>query len=208
MPTMLEYFEYAKLATAAYVDLKDVPQVNSLYVGAQLAAAADRDERVPIALARRMFDPNQGGAEVWTVRADGYIGNDAVGFAATLFERGGEKVLAIRGTEPNAQGGLDLKQADLAGIGLLGMSLPQAVSMVNYVLRLRASADDSAVAQLHIQTSTERLSVHSVQATGTRIIDDEGQRESFPIYIDFTVTQDGEGLGLIAARSLSTDLRH
>ena len=60
---------------------------------------------------------------------------------STLFAKSDgsqEKVLAIRGTEP---GGLqtitDVVQADLGGIGLLGMALSQAVSMVNHISQWR-----------------------------------------------------------------------
>lgn len=44
---------------------------------------------------------------------------DRSGFGATLFERGGEKVLALRGTEPGLDRAVDLFQADLGVIGRL-----------------------------------------------------------------------------------------
>ena len=50
-----------------------------------------------------------------------YQQNDPTGFAASLYGDGNEKVLAIRGTEPEGdQLALDLIEADLEQIGGLG----------------------------------------------------------------------------------------
>jgi len=54
MPTILDYYEYAKLANAAYVRLEAVGQANGRYVDTQIAAAANNQERIPTALAERM----------------------------------------------------------------------------------------------------------------------------------------------------------
>lgn len=83
------------------------------------------------------------------------------GFAATLFERNGKYVLGIRGTEPDGsplnfgtQTSLDLIRADIAEIGLLGMSLTQCVSMVNYILRLQAPPGATDVRQFDLVRSS------------------------------------------------------
>ncbi len=156
MPTILDYYEFAKLATAAYVRMEDAPSID----GSNLAIQANAQSRLPLALANKTFDKDSteakgSGESVWTIPEGGYHGNDETGFAATFFEKDGEKVLAIRGTEPGGeQFDLDLLQADLAGIGLLGMALSQAVSMVNYILRLTAKAG-SDVTKLQVHTSTD-----------------------------------------------------
>lgn len=119
MPSILDYYKYAKLATAAYVQLEEEPGLGV----DRIAFQANRQERLPLKLAEQMFLNPQDNPEAWTIPAGGYFGNDLTsGFAATLFVQGTEKVLAIRGTEPTAQGGVDLFQADLAGIGVFGFS--------------------------------------------------------------------------------------
>jgi Ca2+-binding RTX toxin-like protein len=200
MPTILDYYEYAKLATAAYVAMD---KYGGTFTGADFAMQADYDDvskssRIPIALANQMFDKDSkeakvSGQPVWTVRPDGYHGNDASGFAATLFERtkdgATQKVLAIRGTEPIADWGIDLIQADLAGIGILGLALNQAVEMVNY-LRLLGTPTDQGVDRLQLHASLTVPSVPSVQAPGKL----PGQS----VYFYFT-TERVNGLGLIGA---------
>lgn len=163
MPNILDYYDYAKLATAAYVNLR----FDELS-GNKIATAADAQERIPIALANQMFDEATDearalGQPVWTVPSGGYHGNDSTGFAATLFQRGSEKVLAIRGTEPTADGGIDLLEADLAGIGILGLALNQTVEMVNFIRQL-STPTDRQVDRLVLHTSLTVPSVPSVQA--------------------------------------------
>ena len=192
MPTILDYYEYAKLATAAYVNL-------SGFTGSEIAAAANGQERIPLKLAEQMFvfDAEKN-ADPWTVRADGYHGNDPTGFAATLFERGSEKVLAIRGTEPTTDLGIDLLQADLAGIGIMGVAISQAVEMVNYIRRLSTPAGQT-VDRLQLHASLTVPSVPSVQAPGKL----PGQS----VYFYFTSDQ-VQGLGLIAAGEKITVTGH
>jgi len=95
MPNILDYYEYAKLATAAYIKLEDEPSL----AGGRIAFQANKQERLPSLLADQTFDSNKSGGEpVWTIPAGGYLGNadSGTGFAATFFTRGTEKVLAIR----------------------------------------------------------------------------------------------------------------
>ena len=97
MSTFIDYYEYSKLANAAYVDLLD--QHGQLMNGENIAAAVNGAERLPAALADQTFRPSVDNANnPWRVSTGGFHANDAEGFAATLFEKSGQKVLAIRGT--------------------------------------------------------------------------------------------------------------
>ena len=149
MSNIIDYYEYAKLASASYVQLDGVvPGVT--YDGSIVAALANSQNgafRLPLALAEQTFiqDP-QNNPNPWTIPANGYYGNDPEGFAATFFQRTNtsgvtEKVLAIRGTEPDVSPSGDLLKADLGQIGFLGLALGQAVSMVNYIRRLQAGTN-------------------------------------------------------------------
>ncbi|MEX0958666.1 MAG: calcium-binding protein [Burkholderiales bacterium] len=163
-----------------------------------------------MSIAQYLFDANvtfYGDRTTWNVRH--YHGNDnpatpdPTGFAATLFQLGeqGEQVLAIRGTEPNEDGRVDLWQASLGAIGILGLALPQTVSMVNLILRMRADKNDHAVPQLAIRTSLDRETERAVAVSGTReTVNKFGDPvfESVIVHIDFEVTHVGSGLGLIS----------
>jgi hypothetical protein len=156
MPTITEYYDYAKLATAAYVQLESVGTA-----GNKLAEATNAQSRLPTAIANLTFDiesieAKASGLSVWTIptrpnpndpngpRLTGYYGDDGTGFAATLFEKDGKKVLAIRGTEPP---GIDLYRADIGEIGFMGFAVSQTVSMINLLLRLQAPTSTSTVRQ-------------------------------------------------------------
>ncbi|MDR0776218.1 MAG: hypothetical protein LBE81_06225 [Azonexus sp.] len=163
MSKLIDYYEYSVLSTAAYVDLDSLD-------GASIAAKADGDGRLPEALANQIFDKDSdqakaSGSAVWTVPQNGHKGNDSSGFAATLFQRTGEdgkleKVLAIRGTEPEFgwiapwdwQAYTDLLKADLQELGEYGMAITQAVSLYNFVQCLMAPAGKNDVLQLEIHT--------------------------------------------------------
>ena len=97
MPTILDSYEYAKLATAAYVNMDGQPLDGNTF-----ATRSDAQERLPQSIANRMFvlDPeNNPGSSVWSIPQGGYYSDVDTGFAATLFEKDGQKVLAIRGTD-------------------------------------------------------------------------------------------------------------
>ncbi|MEO8629480.1 MAG: hypothetical protein ABI612_15470, partial [Betaproteobacteria bacterium] len=216
--TIANYYKYAALSTASYIrigmKLANSDQLASgkpLIEGAVFAAEADNQDRIPLSLAQYLFNPaNKYHVPIWEVRS--YTGGDIpgstdkTGFAATLFEQNGEKVLAVRGTEPNFDDRVDLVEADLAAIGILGMSLPQAVSMVNYITCLRADAADTHVKQLHIVTSLSPTSSASVAMRGQSAI--EGELVPTTVYIDFSITNDGQGLGVIEAGKKLTVTGH
>lgn len=72
-----------------------------------------------------------------------HLPNTSSGLSATLFQEKGSSsntglTLAIRGTEPFAQAGVDLVQADLGGIVLEGAALYQIVDLYNYWKQLTA----------------------------------------------------------------------
>ncbi|HXF65553.1 MAG TPA: hypothetical protein VNK67_02485 [Burkholderiales bacterium] len=162
---MLDYYKYAALATASYVRVGNRVTTADPAVSGRVFADAARDQgRLPLVLGEKLFVQSAANPDVWAIKH--YYGGDVpgvvdnTGFAATLFERGGEKVLAIRGTEPGSDRAVDLFQADLGAIGILGMSLPQAVSMINLIQRLKAGAG-TPVLQLRVQTSlTQPSSPH------------------------------------------------
>jgi pimeloyl-ACP methyl ester carboxylesterase len=204
MATILDYYKYALLSTAAYVRLGS-NSLDGTTFAVQAANPNQAGGRLPLSIARYLFDSgyaNYGSRTVWIIAnyygsdntADPIASEDTTGFGATLFAQGTEKVLAFRGTEPledvidGNRLGVDLLQADLAAIGLLGMSLPQAVSMVNYMMRLTADLSDGSVPQLHVQTSFERISSRSVAAQAL---------DGRTIFIDFFTTFDGVGLDQI-----------
>ena len=82
MLNMIDYYEYSKLAAAAYVDLQALD-------GASIADAANDKEKLPDALAKQTFVSSAANnSNPWMVPPGGYYGNDASGFAATLFQRG------------------------------------------------------------------------------------------------------------------------
>src|SRR6185436_6025936 len=123
MVTIADYYKYAQLATAAYVRTGGSLDVGDFIREASTANA----NRLPLSLATELFNPADPSASRWTIAH--YFGgdvpdyNDDTGFAATLFKKDGENVLAIRGVEPTVtslDGLRDLLGASVGGIGLLG----------------------------------------------------------------------------------------
>lgn len=182
MSNFIQYYEYSKLASAAYVNLMNL---NEKAVAKEVSKA----ERLPEALANQTFDPNSkeskiSGSLVWKVPEGGFYGNDGEGFAATLFERAGQKVLAIRGTEPTENLYSDLLKADITQIGFLGLALGQALSMVNFIRRLQASKTQD------VQQLTWSYSPLKPDKPGISLPDGKG-------YIYFTEQPAKKGLGLV-----------
>ena len=197
--SILEYYKYAQLATAAYVRLGNLSWDGETFAR---EARSNVQQRLPESLAGYLFDPTSntyGNHDVWNILY--YYGGDNTsnpiaaadksGFAATLFRQGsnGEKVLAIRGTEPSEDGAVDLVGADLGQIGVFGIALTQVVSMVNLIQRLKA-AEGTHITQITVRAELDRPNVGSyVTANGMT-----GQ----PIYLVFG-TKDGLGEGEIHA---------
>ncbi len=203
-PTMAEGYKYAVLATASYVRMGGLVLNGATF--AQQAARPDLSGgRIPIAQGSYFFDPaNAYGVPVWNILSyygsdspasqDAIAAQDKSGFGATLFEKGGEKVLAMRGTEPFEDGAVDLLSADLGQIGILGLALTQVVSMANYVMRLRAPFGAN-VPQLTVSASAQ-LPLESeryVRAKG------DASAGVADVYFVFNDTTSALGLGKIAA---------
>ena len=164
-----QIYDYAKLATLAYVDLstEENPTVPSVIIRvAKESNAPGNTARLPESLGIQMLNP--GGAVSaditgqWTVldlyfrksEATGHS-DPASGFAAMLVQNDttGAKVLAIAGTEPSApqQAVQDLLEADLQQLGGWGIALAQTVSLFNYVQVLKGTG---SVDQLVLKTGT------------------------------------------------------
>src|SRR5688572_26589772 len=102
MSTIADFYKYATLATASYVRMGASP-----LTGADFAreANAQTGGRIPLALGTALFNPTEANSR-WNIRS--YYGGDipgnrdTTGFGATLLQQGpnGEKILALRGTEP------------------------------------------------------------------------------------------------------------
>ncbi|MCW5575160.1 MAG: putative Ig domain-containing protein [Burkholderiales bacterium] len=160
-PTIADYYKYSVLATAAYVRAGSLSPDSGTYVSDFLDLAETQSNgRLPPILGNRLFNPVDAvpGVEQWVI--ENYYGgdipayaDDKSGFAATLFKQGGERVLAIRGTEPTEDLAVDLLGADIGGIGLLGSAITQVVSMTNLLLRLRAERGTS-VEQIKVSATT------------------------------------------------------
>ncbi len=98
-----DYYKYAQLATAAYVRMATEP-----LTGKKFAEVAREQLRFPTSIATELFNPADPTASRWTIAH--YYGSDNTadpnasqtksGFAATLFRKSGENVLAVRGMEP------------------------------------------------------------------------------------------------------------
>lgn len=146
-----KYYTIATLSNAAYVDL----QRADYSVSEQVRVHAVSQEVLADVLVDHVLGLNSRGrpGEIWHV--DHAHHNDSTGLAATLFASdSGEQVLAIRGTEPqDGQFRLDLIQADIVEIGLIGLVLGQTASLFNLVQRLRAPAGVEAP-QLALHTLT------------------------------------------------------
>lgn len=212
--TILDYYKYASLATAAYVRAGALnPQ--DLDYQARFAELGRQQDRLPLSIGQFLFDSNNiyGNQSVWSILH--YYGGDATanpiaaadhsGFAATLFSQTTtqgqtpvvEKVLAVRGTEPGRDDGIDLWGADIAEIGVLGMALTQAVSMANLLQRLRASTADTSVKQFGVSSALQPQSENAVGVSGTvHGFDVNGMPTSNPVtvYIDLVPVADATGL--------------
>ncbi|MCB1761109.1 MAG: hypothetical protein KDI68_15165 [Gammaproteobacteria bacterium] len=102
-------------------------------------------------LASEIFNPAN---QAWQIL--NYHPNDDSGFSATLFGRGDDKILAIRGSEDWSQ---DLWQASIREIGYYGISISQLVELNNYVNLLLAEEGESGVPQLVYRTAEEQPAV-------------------------------------------------
>ena len=139
------YYKYSWFADLSYViwDSLNIANADAIVKASQNA------KRIPPNLGTKIFKTD--GWKIPSASQGGFYTDDPItGFAANLFvnDQTKEKVLAIRGTEPNT---VDILQADLLEIGLIGVALSQAVSLFNYVMRLSSPLSTTAnVAQFRV----------------------------------------------------------
>lgn len=201
--TIADLYKYAALATASYVRVGDLP-LGQRTDGQSFVNRTVAQDRLPTELGRFLFQPTAQfpNPNSWTV--SDYYGGDASefkedksGFAATLFQQGTEKVLAIRGTEATDDpmfgiptglpAGVDLVSADLAQIGMFGLALTQVVSMANYVMRLRGGIGD-LVPQIRVGATLTR-------PTSGWFVEAQGSIPGSSVYLTFEEAVRKPGLG-------------
>lgn len=134
-----DYFKYSLFANLSFIAWGKKAIIGTQSDPIPRIKGAVEGSRVPENLATQIFDDGQ-----WYIpTANGFVPNDDWGFAANVFVKGNtnEKVLAIRGTEPNftlfpPSLGADLQGAD-SEILSYGLALHPAVSLINYMRRRR-----------------------------------------------------------------------
>lgn len=130
MVTIAQYFEQAQLSLAAYALGLTQGMPNADYEAALEAAG------IPATQAATF-------ASTYTV-VDQYT-DSLTGFSVTVFDKGGVKYFAVRGTEkPTASAAgfaafLADVGTDINGIGGNGVAIDQGISMFNYYLRATAA---------------------------------------------------------------------
>ncbi len=199
-----DFYKYSWFSNMAYVLWNDSNTVNRTSMIAE--ASNPNVARVPTSLGDIIFSENQ---QDWTVSS--FQSNDEFGFAANVFENGEEKVLAIRGTEGGGifteQQKLDLLKADFLEIGGIGLAIRQAVSLFNYVQRLKADktnangSPNNTVLQLELNSVTQSSILSSPVPDGVQSVTDTNVTLAPPFlqttYYWFKVDHDGEGLGIL-----------
>jgi len=155
MSTIQDLFQQAQLAQAAYASFFD-----------NAGNLVTTNAGVIRALQNGGMSETQATAFVAQWRVVDQMQNTTSGFSATTFERlnadgtgSGQYAFAPRGTEPFAQGGVDLRQADLTQIRGDGLAYSQIVDMYNYWGSLKATAGQSyQAAQLQtLDVATQEL---------------------------------------------------
>ena len=167
--SILDYYKYAQLATAAYVRAGALaPGSDTYYKDFARLSNDQSDGRLPSSLGTDLFNPANPAAQRWTIAhyhaGDTGLTPDDTGLGATLFRNGDENVLAIRGVElpvdlfsfDEADPLQDLFGASIGGIGMLGVALTQLVELTNLIERLYKSEDGSStVKQVRARFSAE-----------------------------------------------------
>lgn len=193
-----DVYKFSQFSNLSYVlwDSLNIASSNSI------TRAGGSQFRLPEIVGAELFEPGQGGN--WSIPS--FHPNDNTGFAANVFANGTEKVLAIRGTEvEDAQLYLDVFQADLVEIGIVGMSLSQATSMFNYIQRLVAPSGAEDVLQLQIHAS-DTPPIGTTRAVSVEIHTRSGAAKT--LYYWFEASHNGRGEGVFAAGDTITVTGH
>ena len=217
MATIVDYYKYASLATAAYVRLGANPWDGATFA-TQAANPNQSGGRLPLSIAQYLFDPSQDfpNSNPWAIAH--YFGGDVpgftdkTGFAATLFGNGKEKVLAIRGVEASlfGEGDIfhDLLGASVGGIGIMGTAVTQLVDLVNLIERLYTPIDEHSM-QITAELSTTR----PVDKLGQAVIELKGEigispiSVSVPLYLILN-SYEVDGLGVLGVADKITLTGH
>jgi hypothetical protein len=147
MSTIQELYQQSLLAKAAYANFNAYP---NRPIDALVASGMPVDQATTFVTQYRLVDQLQ---------------NTASGFSGVVFEQlnpdgtgSGHIAFAPRGTEPSAQGGVDLWQADLTQILRDGLAYSQIVDMYNYKVSLETTAGQTyQAAQLQIDASATQV---------------------------------------------------
>ena len=201
---ILDYYKYAALATAAYVRMGSKSLDGATF--ADEASSLDQAKgRLPLSIATELFNPADPNASRWTIAH--YFGgdipgyNDDSGFAATLFKKDGENVLALRGVEANVTFGdtvRDLLGASVGGIGMLGVALNQVVDMVNLIQRLYGSGKVTQIRAELTLVRPDAPDAHFVELGGSLPTVPWLPGIPVPIYLSLTTYQ-AQGENVLAA---------
>ncbi len=196
-----DYYKYSLFANLSYV-LWDPATIGTQSDPRPRILEASRDKAVPEELADQIFRRDK-----WYIpTSNGFVPNDDGGFAANVFVRGNsnEKVLAIRGTEPDFSFTplnlvpVDLWPADLYEIARYGLALHQAVSLINYVLLLKTP----------VGSQTDQFTLRIEDFLGTQQPPDNRKFFSAGKNFWLEATSRVTGLGLLSASDTITVTGH
>lgn len=133
--------DYAEMSQAAYLDFSSVIPNNSNALEINLRTDIFAPDKKFAQKQAQEFSDSQAGFS-FLAHSPGTNGNDTYGFSATVFRSNadGAYIIAVRGTEPDAQYRLDLWQADALGVVLSGKAIYQLISAYRYYKELTTSA--------------------------------------------------------------------
>ena len=197
-----DYYKYSLFANLSYILWGEKASIGTQSDPNPRINGAVEGSRVPRLLATQIFRDDQ-----WYIpTSNGFVPNDPSGFAANVFVKGtsNEKVLAIRGTEPDFSFAplnllpVDLWPADFYEIARYGLALHQAVSLINYVLLLKTP----------VGSQTEQFALHIEDFLGTQQPPDNRKFFSAGKNFWLEATSRVDGLGLLAASDTITVTGH
>jgi len=150
MATITDYFEQAELSVAAY----------ALGLTSGISGAAYTNKLEAAGMSKTQANTF---ATTYTV-IDQYT--DPSGFSATIFDKGGIKYFAIRGTEDLFSfSGANDWLTNIADVGADGIAISQGIALFNYLQRLEGAAGNSVVQYMY-DSSTQTIDTTTGIATG------------------------------------------
>jgi len=160
MTTIAQYFEQAQLSLAAYA-LDLLPGMSGTSANSNTYIASLKTGGMSQAQADAF-------AATYAV-VDQYT-DPLSGFSATIFDKGGVKYFAIRGTETPGGGGVfatavDWLATNAADVGADGVAISQGIELINYLQRLYG-APNSAVVQYGYNDTLQQVFTTTGTASG------------------------------------------